>query len=148
MQSHDDTRGDIPVGSVVQVKWGDSEDDLFTARVTGRRISVTYQVHNGRRTGGESSGEKWAEGLTSPPPPLPTHTHTHLGTSSRFPFKYSIKKTRCSRMTVTLGYVGRPHVYIYVSGKELKCGGTPIREPDFGLVTSANSSFIISQVRP
>jgi len=42
--SHDDTRGDIPVGSVVQVKWGDSEDDLFTARVTGRRISVTYQI--------------------------------------------------------------------------------------------------------
>ena len=98
--------------------------------------------------GGRELGRKVGGRFNLAPPPLPTHTHTHLGTSSRFPFKYSIKKTRCSRMTVTLGYVGRPHVYIYVSGKELKCGGTPIREPDFGLVTSANSSFIISQVRP
>lgn len=42
--SHDTSRGDIPVGSVVQVKWGDSGEELFTAKVTGRRISVTYQV--------------------------------------------------------------------------------------------------------
>lgn len=41
--SHDSTGGDIPVGSKVQVKWGDDQD-LFMARVTGRRISVTYQV--------------------------------------------------------------------------------------------------------
>ena len=31
------------MGSKVQVKWGDDQD-LFMARVTGRRISVTYQV--------------------------------------------------------------------------------------------------------
>ncbi|KAJ7356170.1 Lysine-specific demethylase 4B [Desmophyllum pertusum] len=43
--SHDSTRGDIPVGSVVDVKWGEDEDEgLFKARVTGRRISVTYQI--------------------------------------------------------------------------------------------------------
>ncbi|XP_073227774.1 lysine-specific demethylase 4C-like isoform X1 [Porites lutea] len=41
--SHDSTGRDIPVGSKVQVKWGDDQD-LFMARVTGRRISVTYQV--------------------------------------------------------------------------------------------------------
>ena len=38
--------GDIPIGNLVQVKWGDDQD-LFTARVTGRRISVTYQVCTG-----------------------------------------------------------------------------------------------------
>ncbi|KAL9951527.1 hypothetical protein ACROYT_G044203 [Oculina patagonica] len=41
--SHDSTRGDLPVGTVVQVKWGEDEE-LFKARVTGRRISVTYQI--------------------------------------------------------------------------------------------------------
>lgn len=40
---HDSTQEDIPVGRVVQVRW--SEDGgLYKARVTGRRISVTYQV--------------------------------------------------------------------------------------------------------
>lgn len=41
--SHDITMDDIPIGNLVQVKWGDDQD-LFTARVTGRRISVTYQI--------------------------------------------------------------------------------------------------------
>jgi len=43
-QSHDTSKGDIPVSSVVTVKWGDVEEELFTAKVTGRKISVTYQV--------------------------------------------------------------------------------------------------------
>lgn len=42
--SHDTSKGDIPVSSVVTVKWGDVEEELFTAKVTGRKISVTYQI--------------------------------------------------------------------------------------------------------
>lgn len=41
--SHDSTRDDIPAGTEVRVKWGEDED-IFKARVTGRRISVTYQI--------------------------------------------------------------------------------------------------------
>jgi len=41
--SHDSTRDDIPAGTAVRVKWGEDED-IFQARVTGRRISVTYEI--------------------------------------------------------------------------------------------------------
>lgn len=42
-QEYNAQQGDIPDGSKVHVKWND-EEELYLAVVTGRRISVTYQV--------------------------------------------------------------------------------------------------------